>query len=437
EIGQWLPDVVGIGAMTAEAPVLYALAEQVKKRWPQIKVVAGGAHATAFTEEALLESRIDYLVLGEGEETFKDLLDRFASGRPADGVPGTAYREGPERVATAPAREYLQDLDALPYPDWEGIKLPIYHGKPTFDLMNSRARQMSIFTSRACPFECIYCHNVFGKVFRARSAENVVGEIRTLYRDYGVQEFLILDDIFNIDLVRAKKIARMLIAEKMDISLVFCGGFKADLVDEELIDLLAQAGMERIAYAIESASPRIQRLIKKNMDLEKVARVIRWTAKRGVIVRGYFMVGFPTETREEILQTIDWACRSDLTIASFMRVQPFQGTQLRAMVDEMGMELNLPYEHYNYDYSDNNLSTVPTEEVEALHRRAYQRFYGNPARLWALATRIPNKRRLAYFFGIWLFKMFVPKRFRRDLVQGERASETNSLPVPFGVGVSA
>ena len=408
DIADWRPDIVGIGAMTAEARVLYALADSIKKRWPEITVISGGSHASAFTLESLTDSAIDYVVKGEGEETFHALVECIAAGESADGVPGSAYRDGDGVPTLAEERTYVADLDAMPWPDWDGIDLPMYYGRAGMDLMSARERQMSIFTSRACPFECIYCHNTFGKVFRARSPENVLAEIRTLYHDYGVREFLVLDDIFNIDPVRAKKIARMLVDEGMDISLVFTTGFKADLMDDELIELLCEAGMERVAYAVETASPRLQRMIKKNLDLDKVASVIKKTARKGVLTRGYFMIGFPTETPAEIEQTIAWARRSDLHIASFMRVQPFQGTEVRAMAEGMGLDLDVPYEHYNFDYSDVNLSPIPTDEIVRLQNHAYKTFFGSPKRIFRLVMAIPDKRRLPYFFWLWVMKLFAP-----------------------------
>ena len=430
DIADWAPDVVGISAMTAEAKLMYRLAEWVKAASPATRVVGGGPHTSAFTEESLTESVLDHVVVGEGEETFEDLLAAYERGESGDGVAGTAYRKPDGTVALTEGRTYMEDLDDLPYPDWDAIDLTLYDGKPGFDLMNARKRQMSLFTSRACPFECIYCHNVFGKVFRARSPENVVGEITRLHRDYGVEEFLVLDDIFNIDLVRAKKIARMLIAEKMDISLVFAGGFKADLVDEELLDLLVEAGMERIAYAIESAAPRVQTLIKKGLDLDKVAQVIRWTARRGVIVRGYFMIGFPNETTDEAMASIEWAERSELTIAAFNRAMPFKGTELYDMAQRAGTLRELDYEQYNYDYSDNNLSDMPDAELDRLQRLAYRRFYGNPRRILNLVWRLPNKRQLPKLFAVWVYRVFASKSFKPKLVQGNRAAETQTLPVP-------
>jgi len=431
DVAAFGPAVVGIGAMTAEAQVLYTIAERVKARFPDVTVVSGGSHASAFTLESLADcAAIDYVVKGEGEETFAALVAGIERGERPDGVPGSAYRDEVGKPTLAPARTYAEDLDAMPWPDWDAIDFERYHGRAGMDLMCGRREQMSIFTSRACPYECIYCHNTFGKVFRARSAESVLAEMRTLYHERSIREFLVLDDIFNLDPVRAKAIARGIIAEEMDISLVFSTGFKADLCDEELIDLLCRAGLARVAYAVETATPRLQGMIKKGLDLDRVAQVIRWTAKRGVLTRGYFMVGFPTETEAEVRETMDWAVRSDLHIASFMRVQPFQGTGMRALAEEMGMEVNVPYEQYNYDYSDTNLSPIPDAKLSEIQRLAYRRFFGSPRRLARLVRVMPQKHRLPYFFWLWLVKLLAPKRFNRRIVQGRRARETTTALAP-------
>ncbi len=167
-----------------------------------------------------------------------------------------------------------------------------------------------IFTSRGCPFGCIYCHNVFGKKFRARSAENVLDELSMLKREYNIGEIEIIDDCFNIDLSRAKEIARGIIDRKLDIAISFPNGIRADHMDKELVDLLKEAGTYRVYYAVETASPRLQKLIRKNVDLDRPKEIVDYTAAQGIMTCGFFMMGFPTETEEEIRMTIDYACRS-------------------------------------------------------------------------------------------------------------------------------
>jgi len=407
------PEVIGLTGLTFEAWTMVDFSARIRKKAPGILQVAGGIHANTFAEEMLRESGVDIVVLGEGEETFNDLLEAITSGRDLNSVPGIAFLEGDCCIYT-PKRDPVPVLDDLPFPAWDLVPLERYFGKRMGDLMFSRPEQASLFTSRGCPYGCIYCHNLFGRAFRAHSAARVFEEINTLHKEYGIREFQIQDDVFNYDMDRSKAICRRIIENRLDIVLAFPNGVRADRMDDELIDLLYQAGTRRIAYGVESASPRIQKMIKKKVDLRKVSEVAVKTARKGILVKGYFMLGFPSETEEEMQQTIDFARDQAFHVVGFGRAVPLKGTEIYLQANAMGLNVDYDYNQFVYDYSNINMSNVDDKTFERMLRKAFMKGYlGRPSRLFRLLKVFPNKRQIfPYYFIFFLRRLFLPKRSR-------------------------
>jgi len=164
--------------------------------------------------------------------------------------------------------------------------------------------------------------------------------------------------------------------------------------------LLKQAGMYRCMVAVESAVPRLQKVMQKNLKIDKVAKIVDFIAGQGIMVHGAFMLGFPTETEEEMEATIDWAAKSSFHTAAFFRVIPFKGTRLFEQVEEAGFHLPTDWSTYEPYQSEINLSAVPEERILALRKRAYRRFYWNPKRLWRIFRLIPRKSRMIPYLAL-------------------------------------
>jgi radical SAM superfamily enzyme YgiQ (UPF0313 family) len=264
-----------------------------------------------------------------------------------------------------------------------------------------KTRGVPISTSRGCPYQCAYCHNLFGKRIRYHSVENVIEQLRTLKEKYGVEEIEVIDDIFNLDLERAKTIFRRVIEEKLNLKFSFPNGLRSDRMDEEFLDIMKQGGAYRLVFAIESGSPRIQKLIKKHVKLEIAAKNIELAARRGFSLGGFFMLGFPSETEEEVMNTINFALKSKLATATFFVVTPFPGTDLHKMATELGY--NLPQEYEHYQKVSLNVSEIPSEKLEKLRQYALRKFYLNPKRLWLYLRTTPWYHR--FFAKIYILVM--------------------------------
>ncbi len=397
EIAAFEPDVVGLSTLSFESRTMHAVARAAKEWNPECRVVVGGPHGSMFYDYILKDEVVDAVVVGEGEGPWKALVRAWANGGEARGIEGVAVRshdgegDGGIDYTAAPV---IEDLDTLPMPAWDLVDIEGYARRPNMNSMLARPRYMAVMTSRACPYGCLYCHALFGRGFRPRSPDHVYEEMRRLRRDFGVEEFHIVDDVFNLKKERAHAICDRIIEGGLDVRLAFPNGLRGDLMDRELIDHLKRAGCYSMTYAIETASPRLQKLLRKNMDLERLRQVIDWSDKAGVVTKGFFMLGFPTETLAEIDMTIEYARRSRLLIAGFFTVIPFPRTPLFDLARKVYPEISSDPTDCFY-YTEEPFYTRATGvDLNRVRLRANRTFFLNPRRLLTLFRRIPRKRYL-------------------------------------------
>ena len=398
ELREFQPDVVGVSALTCEAESMHAVAEMTKTHSQRTTVVVGGPHISACTDDVIADQHIDVWAIGEGEETFCELVTALQDKNDLDSIPGIGYRDSGETHLTSP-REPISNLDALPFPAWDLVDIDAYAKYGRAGNLR-RGRFLPLYTSRGCPYQCYYCHNLFGKQFRARSAGNVIEEVRLIQERYGVRDLEVYDDIFNLDLERAKSICRGLIELDFDVTLAFPNGVRADRLDHELVRLLAEAGTTNLAVAVETASPRLQRKIGKNLALDRVREAISWADKAGIVTNGYFMLGFPSETQEEIRETIAYAEETDLHFASFFIVTPYPGTPLWSEVMDSEGASRLDFRAYNYLSGYFNLTDLNSKQLRTLQREAYRRFYARKA--FKILFSLP-KLRIDWRNAAWLW----------------------------------
>ena len=292
----YCPDVVGIRSISLFEDELKRVAELTRSVL-DIPIVAGGPIATA-RRGAVLQAipAIDLLVVGEGELAFSRLL----SGTSTNGL---VFRHGSQIIDLGDS-DIVDNLDELPFPDYSLVDLGRYQEHLSY-AYNHR-RQGVLLTSRGCPFLCTYCNTFAGKTARLRSAGNVVAEMEQMSRDHAIDDFYVVDDIFNMDRKRTAAIFRKIIDLGKDWRLYFVNGLRADIMTRELVDLMADAGTVWVTYAVESGSPRIQKLVKKDMRLAKAAEIINYSQDRGMVVNVNTMYGFPTETPADAQLTLDY-----------------------------------------------------------------------------------------------------------------------------------
>lgn len=233
---------------------------------------------------------------------------------------------------------------------------------------------------------------MMGFQFRARSPANILREIKWLVEKYNIQEFHIEDDIFNFRLNRAKETMAAINGLGKKLAFAFPNGLKVEMIDAELLSLFKKAGVYRINLGIETAVPRIQEMVNKPIDLKKLDSVISLINGEGISSHGFFMIGFPGETEEDILTTINYAATSGLATANFSLVKIFPMTPLG---DRFLEEVKFTDDFsFSYDAVSTNFSHVSDERLKALEKLAYIKFFFRPARIWRIFRTTPNKKNL-------------------------------------------
>jgi radical SAM superfamily enzyme YgiQ (UPF0313 family) len=227
-------------------------------------------------------------------------------------------------------------------------------------------------------------------------------EIKILYDRYGIREFQVIDDVFNINNKRAETICDLIVDSGMRLYISFPNAIRGDIVNESLVRKLKKAGAYKVNYAIETASPRLQQMVKKRVNLPKLKEAIALTNAAGIWTHGFFMMGFPTETREEVQMTVDYACEAKLNSAGFFVLQPFPGTEIWEQIQGMGIDIGFDPDTVNYFQANYKISELDPEELFAMVKRANRRFYLNPARSLNTLVRLPHKSQIISLFGMFL-----------------------------------
>jgi len=396
------PDAIGLSALTVESPFLKELAALFKAAAPQIPLMAGGPHATAVRSALLDEAPVDYVIGGEAEVPFVQLLDALDRGvrEPAGRISGLCYRRSDGTLFEVPNNLSQPVVNELPLPAYDLIDLDTYRD---FGRMAPflQGRYTGLFTSRGCPYRCTYCHEVFEKGFRAMTPRRVVDEMQYVVDHYGIRQIEFYDDIFNADAKRALEVCREIVRRGLRVEMSFPNGLRADHLPDELLHALHEAGTIQISFAIESASPRIQKLVRKHMKLDRLREAVLTAERLRILCVGFFMLGFPTETLAEAQQTVEFALSLPLHGAMFFITVPYIGTEMQQkLAAQQGAqgttdlalsgvfaENSLFEADPNYAYS--TASKMTAQELKRLQRSAYLRFYSSPSRLRRILRDAP------------------------------------------------
>lgn len=398
QVSQFKPRYLGLSSLSYEAPVVAEIIQKAKNFDPKMHICIGGALPSSMREETFDKFQTDSICIGEGDITICEMIDRIsqngavAADADFEGVNGLYFRRNGSIVKTPP-RELISDMDSIPMPAWDLLDITKYFKFLKITGINfflKYPQYMSVMSARGCPFHCVYCHDVLGKRFRPRSADSVMREIHTLVKKYGIREIHFIDDNFNLDLDRSKAIFDEIAKIQPRISIAMPNGIRADRLDEEFIVKAKKAGCYRMMFAVESASPRIQKLAKRNLDIDKVRHMIDLADKNNIMSHGLFMIGFPTETEEEMEQTVQWAATSRLHTVNFFIVNPFEGTEIYQMYKDLHPEMAPNLGDFTYYKANFSIYTVSNERIQEIVTRAHRRFFLRPWRMMRIAQLMPN-----------------------------------------------
>jgi radical SAM superfamily enzyme YgiQ (UPF0313 family) len=420
------PHVVGLSALNWEAEESGRFAVMTRNELPETIVAIGGPFAHRNTTKICATGVYDWIFDGEADWSFPIACQRWFRGdKTMDDVVGLTWRAAPAEPYTNNADiiklgvskpvGLVEDLDAIPLPAWDLIDFNRYARVRNFMSLLKGKRYATIFTSRGCPYLCTYCHDIFGKRFRFRSPENVAAEVKLL-REMGVDELQIVDDIFNMNPPRMKAVCRAIEPYKMHIA--FPNGLRFDILDEDGCDALVRAGTYAACVAVETITPRLQELIKKHLKVDKTQQAIRWMADRRVLVRGFFMLGFPTETLEEIKATVDYAVRSELSQAYFFNVVPQPGTPLYDLAMNENASALQAQALQEYGTTTSWYTAAYGVNMQTVIQWAYFRLFVLSPRRWLRLIRLMPWKNF-----VMEFRSFMSLFFRRHKIDAEPLPE--------------
>lgn len=399
-------DIIGLSVMTTNAYSLPYITSHMKKALPRSLIVIGGPHVSAFGERSLEGNVADIAVPYEGEITFETIVNAYLGNGYISDTPGI-FRRTNDGIVTNPGTiPLVEDVDKLPFPAYDLIDLKPYWKIQSMTLLVHR-KYASLFSSRGCPFKCIYCHRIFGDKFRIHSAERVIEEMEFCIKNYGVGDFEIYDDIFNHDKKRLFEICDLISRRGIKVGLSFPNGLRVDELNKSSIDALANAGMYFCSCPLESGSPRIQKMMGKNLNLRKYLENVEYMDSKRIFTFGFVMMGFPNETEDDLKQTLDVACKSKLHAASIYTVTPFPNT----VVYDVAMRNNpdklkyINYDDNEYSHMKYNLSDVPDDVLFYYQRKVNRNFYMNPSRIFRIFRDFPQRRRIPAYIPEYLKRL--------------------------------
>ena len=332
KIDKFKPDMIGMTTASIGYKMAYEIIDAIKDKYPKISVAIGGSFASTVHSKILEETKIDYVIYGEGERTFLEL----ANGKELRQINGLIYRSDGE-IMMNPPYPLEQDLDKLPFPDYE-----------LFELDKMLEKRIPIVSSRGCPNRCTFCsiQLVMGHPFRTRSPENVLQEIEHWYK-IGYDTFEFSDDNFTFNMPRAEKICDLIIESGMKLKIIFGNGLRADRVNPALLKKLRKAGTFWIAYSLESSDPHSLELLKKDLTLEQLKKSVADTKALGIETQVNFIIGNPGETWEGFENDLKVADELNVDQLRFYNMIPYPGTEMFEWVKQNGKFLHQPEDFLN------------------------------------------------------------------------------------------
>ncbi|MBF0194189.1 MAG: B12-binding domain-containing radical SAM protein [Magnetococcales bacterium] len=382
------PQLVGLRSLAIFRDRFDYVAKLIRNSNPEIILIGGGPYPNGYYEFLLENKLLDLVVIEEGETTFTKLISLLRGGTqlPSD-LPGTAILNSNGKVTLNTEATLIQDLDSIPFPAYDLIDLNQYSDFSNHSFQNTSSSAF-IYSTRGCPYRCFYCSAANTKKVRKRSAENIVEEMSIYYHERGIREFVFVDDIFNVPLSKSKNILNLIGKKLPGVKLNFSNGLRADIMDKEFIDLLREVGTAQLCLAVETATPRLQKMIGKYLNLEKAHELINEASKH-IVTGVFFMVGFPSETEEEAFSTIKYATTlqymaqpifsvvrvyQDTPLFDFLKPSAKQIKQLREQSSKAVNTKMMENESENFygDFFDNDLVPLNSKLIRELRWEWYK-----------------------------------------------------------------
>lgn len=326
-VRRYRPQIVGVSCWSSVFPEGYRILKKIKEVDNKIITIMGGAHVTTYSTKTIKKKAIDYILRGEAESSFQIFIDEISKKKPKfSNVPGLVYISNKKVIKNPILLE--QNLDRINTPNYNSINFGSYL-KKGYRFNTAHKMNAPIWVTRGCPYMCNYCSASLqnGTVVRKHSIDYIIKWIKYLYNEKGIKHINIIDDNFTFDIEYAKKFCNNIIKLNIkDLTFGTPNGIRMERIDDELLMLMKKARWENIVIAPESGSEKTLKTMGKNINLKTVPKIVHQIKKMGFKVHGFFIVGYPGETKEDIKKTIKLLRKCRFNFFFLNNFQPIPGT---------------------------------------------------------------------------------------------------------------
>ncbi len=395
-IEDFVPSYVGITTYTMSMVDVLLTAALVKEINPEIKVILGGHHVQLYPRESVNYENVDFILKGEADFTFLQLLrllEKEAIEEELLKVPGIGFIYEGNDVFNNELTT-IDDLNELPILDRRLLPMELYQS-----IVGRNKMVATVMSSRGCPYKCTFCYTP-SKIYRSRSTENIMAEVRYL-KKLGFNEVFFFDDLFALKPEKVIEFARALVNENIDIDWSFRG--RINTVTEEMIKEVAKSGIHRIQFGIESGVDKTLKRIRKGITTEKISQVIKWCKKNKITTIGNFMIGLPDETEKDIEDTLKFSRKVGLNYSQYSILVPYpftnvytEGLERKILTKDFWLEFSRnPLKYKNEFKAEYWTANVSEEYLFETIKKSFKRFYFRPI------TVINKLREIKSFQEFW------------------------------------
>jgi radical SAM superfamily enzyme YgiQ (UPF0313 family) len=373
-IKDYNPNLVGVTCIqTMRFYEAQEVCRVIKSIDEKIVTVMGGSHVTATPQQCLKDKNLDFVVIGEGEKVFYNLLKAIESKGDFSTVKGLGYKEK-SRIIINERGDWIEDLDSMPGPAWHLLPMEKYFNIGIGPSQKKLNRYAILVTSRGCPHKCYYCpsYKCWGSTYRTLAPEKVIEEICFLYNNYGIDNILFEEHNFITNKNRVLRICELIEKSGLRLRWSAPNGMEVNSLDYNYILQMARSGCEMLHLAIETTTKKMFDRMGKSVDYDHVRNVIKWGREFGLEIAALFMIGFPGETKKDIERTIEYAASLDIDYVHFFIATPLPGTDFFEEVVSKG-NLSLPVDYSKLRYNIGNINTVEftSKDVENFRREGW------------------------------------------------------------------
>jgi radical SAM superfamily enzyme YgiQ (UPF0313 family) len=384
EITKHQPAIIGVTSTTFTYNSALKVIETAKRVHPDALTIIGGVHVTFWDKQAFEECpQIDIVVRKEGEYTLLEIADRVKENKPLTDILGTTVKENGELIRNED-RPYIENLDDLPF--------PAHHLFPLNTFMRQGKIIFPLVTSRGCVYWCNFCSAVrmFGRRYRMRSPKNVVDEMEMLHKKYGATQMTFYDDAFSVDHERVEQICAEI--RKRNLKIAWDCETRVDMVTNDLLKKMRNAGCIAVWFGVESCSKEVLNGMGKSEQaknyVEQTKKAFKWVNDNGMMIVTNIILGFPGETRESAMETVDYVIKElNPHEIGFYIATPYPGTPLYDTVVQNGWLRVTNFDIYDTATATYETPMLSMKDLQEIRDKAYMKFYLRPTYVFRMLSK--------------------------------------------------